>query len=492
MRRIATATFAVLFLIGGLNTPSSMAQQPSQFPWRAGTTTPSVSDATGTPVSTPNGIQGSPVQGNKALDLIPDQNGYGSVVPVAPSMKRNPIFASVRKRQQDDPQPSLSDLDVQGLQVPPAVAVDPNEAPSNLNFQEPQQPFQNNVVADTLDCCDGVCGPPCDRGCVKRIFGTSPNGREIGGWVQIGYHNRDTILFNDRSGKIAPHQIWFYAGKEASRCTEWDVGYRIDALYGLDAQNTQAFGNPPAGAPNGWDNSWDHGAFGWALPQTYFQLANSNWDLKIGKFFSPYGNESVAAPKNFFYSRSYSNILSMPLTLTGILGERRLRHNKSFLLGGSTGWDTGYEQNSGGANLITGFRFHPSQNVSIGLGASYGDTGYRRSGNMNSITANAKLTNNLRYAFQGVALDLGNNQEFGFVNSLFRDVNCCWSLGARLEWWKSDQFTFDTQSTYAFTMGANYRPTANFVVRPELRWDWGGQAVESGSTNFGIDAIMQF
>ncbi len=34
-------------------------------------------------------------------------------------------------------------------------------------------------------------------------------------------------------------------------------------LYGVDAQKTQAFGNN-----NGsWDNSFDHGVYGWAIPQ---------------------------------------------------------------------------------------------------------------------------------------------------------------------------------------------------------------------------------
>ena len=36
-------------------------------------------------------------------------------------------------------------------------------------------------------------------------------------------------------------------------------------MYGIDANDTQAFGNPSGS----WDfnNGFDHGAYGWAIPQ---------------------------------------------------------------------------------------------------------------------------------------------------------------------------------------------------------------------------------
>ena len=61
-------------------------------------------------------------------------------------------------------------------------------------------------------------------------------------------------------------------------------------------------------------------------------------------------------------------------------------------------------------------------------------------------------------------------------------------------------------NVYALTVGCNVRPCANFVVRPEIRWDWvygarddlaqtGAEILENNAkqqTTFGMDAILLF
>ena len=67
-----------------------------------------------------------------------------------------------------------------------------------------------------------------------------------------------------------------------------------------------------------------------------------------------------------------------------------------------------------------------------------------------------------------------------------------------MEWWKSDGVSFQ-----ALTLGLNYRPHANVVIRPEIRNDWtnsnaGAQALGFNGQNdydnwsFGMDAIITF
>lgn len=417
-------------------------------------------------------------------------------VPVAPSMKSNPIFGATKT--QDASQPAVSeaaDYDFNNAPAPPAYA--PGEEPyqSVVDQNAPQLSVQSNAAtaADQPNYCGRDCRRKCDLGCIKRLFGTAPSGLEVGGWASFGYHNRDNIIFNDRRGTLNPHQVWLYAEQAAERNAGWDIGYRFDGLYGIDAQNTQAFGNRPTGNPDHWDNGWDNGEFGFALPQAYLQFANECWDVKAGKFFSPFGYEVVAAPDNFFYSHNYIFNFTEPFTMTGILGERQISQNRSLILGVTTGWDTGFNQNQDGLNLITGMRFSPNENVNLAVTSSLGDTGYRGTGRMTSGVADLQLTENVNYVIQGNYLDLQDNQEFGIVNYLFREVNCCLALGARLEWWKSDQiFGGDTRSTYEFTMGANYRANANIRLRPEVRWDWGAAAIEPGQAIVGIDAIVLF
>ena len=71
---------------------------------------------------------------------------------------------------------------------------------------------------------------------------------------------------------------------------------------------------------------------------------------------------------------------------------------------------------------------------------------------------------------------------------MFYTLNDCWRLGSRLEWFKAGD-----NEVVEFTLGANYRPHANVVIRPEIRVD----SFETGapfqdSSVFGVDAIFTF
>ena len=66
----------------------------------------------------------------------------------------------------------------------------------------------------------------------------------IGGWLQSGYHSEDNGLFNTRPDEWNLHQAWLFAEKEAV-AGESPFGFRADILYGIDAQDTQSFGNNP-------------------------------------------------------------------------------------------------------------------------------------------------------------------------------------------------------------------------------------------------------
>lgn len=409
-------------------------------------------------------------------------------------------------------QPSVSDVVVQAEGLTPQAQA----LPSNIQtVPEPVATYQPaSVIAPTTSPTQPVVAAPeavgssasgqssycekpcrkswCNLGCERKLFGQAPNGLQIGGWLSGGYHNRNNPLFNNRKDEANVHQLWFYADKAASRNGGWNLGYRADALYGIDAQDLQAFGNAPTGAPSGWDNSWDNGSFGWALPQAYLQIANQDWDIKLGKFFSPFGYETLGSTGNFFYSRSFTRVNTDPFTMSGVLAERTVASGDSYLIGATAGWDTGFDNNSGG-NLIVGRRRQINEFIRLSSTTSVGDTGFRGVGIMSSNVAEVQLTDAVEYVLQVDTLNLGSNQEFGIVQYLFRDVTQCLALGARLEWWKSDlPFGGPTRSTYDFTMGANYRVNSNLTVRPELRFDWGALAVSPGQPIVGIDAVLTF
>lgn len=362
-------------------------------------------------------------------------------------------------------------------------------APANTRSAVTSQP--GLTVQDMGDPLPEQCKPSwCNLGPEWTLFPTTPNGLAFGGWSQIGYHSRATDSFNDRPGRFNLHQQWFYLERQTDASRNW--GFRADLIYGIDGQNIQAFGNPPTGAPTGWDNGWDFGSYGWALPQAYVNYENDLWNIKMGRFFSPFGFEQIASPQNFFYSRSFARTFIEPFGLTGVLAERRISAKQSVLVGLTTGWDTGFEQNSSGITAITGTRTEITDNIFLSTTGSWGNTGIRGDGFLASNVLEVGLSDRTFYVLQGDILNLDDVNEFSIVQYLFHSFNPCLQVGSRLEWWKSNQFFPSTQSTWSYTSGINFRRTANFMIRPETRYDWGAGAVNPARLAFGVDGILTF
>lgn len=332
----------------------------------------------------------------------------------------------------------------------------------------------------------------CQIGEVQRIFGTACNGRRAGGFAQVGIHDSNIPFLNNREEKLNLHQFWGFIERPAARQANWGWGYRLDTVYGMDAQAFQSFGNSPTGAPTGWDNGWDRGIYGWALPQAYVETANCNTSVKIGRFLSPFGAESIPSVENFFYSRTYTRFYTQPFGHTGILATHERSPGVTLLGGATLGWDTGFDSTDNGFNLLTGVRLQPTNRVSLELTSSLGDTGHRGSGVLQSAVARFQASDRVCYVLAGDFLNLQNNNEFGITNYLFYNMNQCLAVGSRVEWWKSDQIFGTARSTWSFTSGLNYRPHANFVIRPEIRMDYGASAIDTGRLIPALDAIILF
>jgi hypothetical protein len=228
------------------------------------------------------------------------------------------------------------------------------------------------------------------------------------------------------------------------------------------------------------------------LPQAYIEYDNSITNVKIGKFLSPFGFESVPSVENFFYSRTFARTYTEPFSHTGILGSREVRPGVTAIGGVTLGWNSAFENTDNGFNVLTGVRMQPSDRVSVGLTASLGDTGYRGSGVLQTLTTEVKLTERVTWGMQGDYLNLQTNDEIGVTNYLFVCQSECLAFGARLEWWKSDQLSNSSQSTWDYTVGANWRPHANIVIRPEVRTEWGAATAHEWDPIIGIDAIILF
>ena len=362
------------------------------------------------------------------------------------------------------------------------------------------------------DCCLGE--PWVLRDCLTPCCCDGP---EYGGWFSFGYYNNaerlsiqrgDERSFNDLPHNLNLDQAWFYVGKEAQADCGCGYGYRLDVMYGAQGHTAQSFGNDGGT----WDVTWDHGSYEWAIPQLYGEVAFGDWNVKVGHFFTPAGYEVVPATGNFFYSHSLTHYNSEPFTHTGVLGTYSANDCLTVYTGWSLGWDTGFDQFGAGNIFLGGFGYEAGDDVTFTYITTIGNFGWR-SGNQDGwsqhIVALFDICCDWQYVIQhdyvvtnGVVTDDEyENEDKGVTQYLFYTLNDCWRLGGRAEWWKSNNVVAGEDiSFYEVSGGINYKPHANVVVRPEIRYDWTPAAdtvndaagVNYNQTWFGVDAIFTY
>jgi len=383
--------------------------------------------------------------------------------------------------------------------------------------------------------CDGGCDSSCDGGC-KLGFGMgmslesmaccdlgekwslidcTPLGFTLGGWTNLGYHSSRNAgggitndgapaNFNNYDNKVQLQQQWAYAERIADGSEGLGIGGRMDYLYGTDAQDTQAFGI----ANNHWDNQWDNGVYGHAIPQLYGEVAYGDTSVKIGHFFTLIGNEVVAATGNFFYSKQFTFYNAEPFTHTGAMATHTLNDRTTLYGGYVMGWDSGFEDN--GDAFIGGIKRQINEDVSLLYATVIGrfadtDNGVLERGSIHSFILTTALTDKLTNLIQYDYLDTEDEtsalvrRTHGLNVYFIYQVSDCVSLGSRAEY-----FNFNTQETngptdsYNQTYGVNYKLTSNFMVRPEVRTIWDPDNVginedfAGTKTIFGMDAILTF
>ena len=362
------------------------------------------------------------------------------------------------------------------------------------------------VQLASMSCCNSTCSAPagcgdgCGEGCNDLYAEEDYEEISFGGWIQMGYHNKvtprgvtpdDAGSFNNHPDRLNLHQGWLFAEKIADGSCGLDWGFRMDVMYGVDAGDTQAFGN----RPGRWDNGGDFnrgGGYGWAIPQLYSELASGDWNFRIGHFYT-LGYEVVTAPDNFFYSHSLTMFNSEPFTHTGALATYTASEDVTLYGGWTAGWDTGFDRINGGSTGLGGFSAACGEDVTFTYITTFGNFGYRgggASGYAHSIVIDTSLGDDLNYVIQSDLVGIGvgpNSSQVGVNQYLLRTITDKIAVGVRNEWWKNNG-----QSQYAVTAGVNIKPADNLIFRPELRYDWQLPTPAGDQFTFGMDAILTF
>ena len=338
---------------------------------------------------------------------------------------------------------------------------------------------------------------------------------------------------NDRNNEIQMNQLYVALERatQAGDC-DWDLGGRIDLMYGTDARWFESSGLEKTSAGK---EKWvtNERFYHLALIQAYGEVAFDDWKVKLGKWNTPMCYEVIDSTVNFFYSRSYMYLYSAPFTQTGLLATKKVDDQLSYSLGFSTGWDNFFDNHDridfvGSINMSN---CDKSSNLvfTIITGDERVSPDVLTNRTTYDIIFTKKLNDRLAWTIEhmlGVQQDGAANgtQEAlwtNIVNYLTYQLNCDWWLGARIEWFEDRDGTRvvpigdtltggwgNAASTggfagdfFEYSVGLNYKPVCNpnLVVRPEVRWDTysgKGHPFDNGTKDdqftFAVDAVYKF
>jgi hypothetical protein len=297
------------------------------------------------------------------------------------------------------------------------------------------------------------------------------------------------VTFNNRSNDCQLNQAYFRLKRDVNTQGDcWDVGGRVDVLYGSDSIYTESRGLE---TNDDFSAKWNAQQYGLALPQLYaefFAPLGPGIDMKFGHFYSNFGYESVTAPNNFFYSHSYVFQYGEPKTYTGFTGATTFE-GFTFTAGMTRGWDNWEDNNedvsfTGGVAWASGSkRTNVALNVTTGREQLDPSTDFRT---LYSLVLQQRLGDRWQYVIQhdggnepGAGAGGTNASWYGVNQYLYREINESWKAGMRFEWFHDGNgarvpSAGRTGDYFELTGGVNWSPNTFVVVRPEIRWDWAG------------------
>jgi hypothetical protein len=373
------------------------------------------------------------------------------------------------------------------------------------------------------------------------LFGESDRGG-VYGWLDGGFVGNFGVpgsKFNgpynavDRANEPMMNQVYLVGERTLPTDGSNGVGARADLLYGEDFFLAMSQG----WETNPGSRNWNSGEYyGLAIPQLYAEVGNRDLSLKLGHFYTIVGYEGVPAVGNFFYFKSYSYQFAGPFTHWGGLVHWNATDTIEIDAGLVNGWNTLASAYTD-ANFLGRARIRNADNsfatsfaIITGNEANVFSPFFQPAPPLTSANRTRyslifefRPASNWEYLFHhwlgtqadGLA-DGGTALWAGIDQYLYYRVSDTWAWGARFEWFQ------DTDGTrvglarpsnpnrvplpgnfYSLTIGPNWSPTGNFLMRPAFRWDFFGgpyggtrapfnDGVSNQQTMLGFDMIQRF
>lgn len=340
-------------------------------------------------------------------------------------------------------------------------------------------------------------------------------GLKFGGWVEQSYtFNTDSPddrlnvgrVFDDRSNDYRFNQLLVSLERGLSDGKDFDIGGKIELMYGSDAR----FIHQKGLADNIDDNTVQFD------PVQFYGLLRApignGLTFKVGKYVTTLGAEVINAPDNALFSHSYLFGFAIPFTHTGVQVDYPINDDLGVYYGLVKGWDVWNDNNSGLSHmfglygsLLDGKLSH-FVNLITGPEAAKNRNDYRTVLDVGLTylwTDRLSQTVNVDYGIeQDAAPGGGDAPWWGAANYLTYTINPELDSTIRAEYFRDDDGTRlgYTADLYVVTFGLDIHPKdfTNSRFRPEIRWDHAGGATpfdasgDDDQLTLAIDMIFTF
>lgn len=337
----------------------------------------------------------------------------------------------------------------------------------------------------------------------------------IYGWVETGFTgNVDSPkdnqnfgrLFDDRSNEFVMNQAVITAERVLDPKVGFDWGFKLQFMFGTDARYIHSLGL--------FDHAMGNRLYQPDIPEAYLSLhlpllTEGGIDVKVGKFVTLEGAETIDPRTNPFYSHTYIFNFAIPFNHTGALFTLYATKWLNLVAGVTRGVNTSIDDNNDAAAFHGGIGLHFNEEkfvvsaaTHIGPETPHNDHDLRY---LNTITTTWKVTDkltsitDLNYTYDEAA----DARAYGVAQYLTYTINDKITAKIRGELWRDAQGFYAAQfadsrdpmralegaaitdprtvgggrTTYgALTIGLDIKPPvpkplSSLVIRPELRVD---------------------
>jgi hypothetical protein len=285
-----------------------------------------------------------------------------------------------------------------------------------------------------------------------------------------------------------------------------DIGGTVDFTWGSDVGNVQTRGlEVTSKDPTGW-GSGDYSA---AFAQAYAEVAYKRWNVKVGKFYAPFGSSSYKSTENFFYSWASTWAIT-PVVGGGAYATYQLSDKLSVIGGWVMPSEIGHCSDNNFA--LGGLIWTPGKRLNVVYAFAVGDQDGLvvpipdSAGNqvfVHSLVTTSQLSKRLRYVFDWTLCDTVGAHAYGLNNELIFQANKKWAFGTRFGMLKDSSGFYLNQGAggcewYTVALGANWTPNKWLTVKPEIRHDWTDKPVSPFAGEVphqfsgGVSAVVKF